>query len=76
MDSSPMTQGAGNSFLPKNMLRTVSLLKLMLRAVGGRAVKAVVKRVLVKADERVDARRTNECLVIVGFWMNGLKVCE
>ena len=59
-----MTQGAGNSFLPKNMLRVVSLLKLMDRAVGGRAVNAVVKRVLVDADVMVDARRNKECLVI------------
>ena len=65
MDSSPMTQGAGNSFLPKNMLRVVSLLKSRERAVEGRVVKAVVNKVLVVADVRVDARRINECLAIV-----------
>ena len=65
MDSSPMTQGAGNCFLPNIMLRVVSLLKLMLRAVGGRFVNAVVKIVLVVAVERVDARINNECLVMI-----------
>jgi uncharacterized protein (DUF2062 family) len=62
--SSPMTQGAGNSFLP-NMLRVVSLLKLMERAVEGSDVKAVVKSVLVVADVSVDASRKNECLAMV-----------
>ena len=73
MDSSPMTQGAGNSFLPKNMLRAVSLLKSRDRAVGGSAVNAVVKRVLVDADVRVDARRNNECLAIAYRWRGGLE---
>ena len=62
--SSPMTQGAGNSFLP-NMLRVVSLLKLMERAVEGSDVKAVVKSVLVVADVSVDASRKNECRAMV-----------
>ena len=47
------------------MLRVVSLLKLMLRAVGGRFVNAVVKMVLVVAVERVDARINNECLAMI-----------
>jgi hypothetical protein len=32
-------------------------------------VNAVVKRVLVEADERVDARRNNECLAMVDLVM-------
>ena len=47
------------------MLRVMSLLKLLLRTVAGRVEKAVVKSVLVDADEKVDARRKNECLAMV-----------
>lgn len=70
-----MTQGAGNSFLPKNMLRVVSLLKSRERAVEGSVVKAVVKKVLVVADVRVDARRNNECLAIVGLDIRKMELC-
>ncbi len=66
MDSSPMTQGAGNSFLPKIMFRTVFM--GVGRAVAG--TKAVVNRVLVEAVDRADARRMNECLAMVDGWIN------
>jgi len=66
MDSSPMTQGAANSFLPKNESRTDMERVVLVVEVGAvamvrrRALEDEVEKAL--AEPRVEARTSREWL--------------